>query len=139
MKKPLCIGALALPVITTFLAAAPVQAQTQPLPTGIQRTALQRHDLTAPGRETVQTRIDFEPGAAFGRHQHPGEELIYVLEGALQYQVDGQPPVTLHAGEVLFIPAGTMHAAKNIGKTKASELATYIVEKGKPILTLAQE
>jgi quercetin dioxygenase-like cupin family protein len=72
------------------------------------------------------------------RHRHPGEEIIYVLEGApLEYQVEGRPPVTLKPGDVLFIPAGTIHAAKNVGNRKGAELATYIVEKGKPLLTEA--
>jgi quercetin dioxygenase-like cupin family protein len=44
--------------------------------------------------------------------------------------------MTLQAGDVLFIPAGTIHAAKNVGSGNAAELATYIVEKGKPILEL---
>src|SRR5712671_2931563 len=99
---------------------------------GIKRTDLQRHDLSAPGREVIQVRVDFEPGAAFGRHTHPGEEIIYVLEGTLEYEIEGKPPATLKAGDVLFIPAGTIHAAKNVGSVKASELATYVLEKGKP-------
>lgn len=102
---------------------------------GIKRTELQRHDLSAPGRESVQVRIDFEPGAAFGQHSHPGEELIYVIEGSLEYEVEGKS-VLLHAGEVLFIPAGTVHAARNNGDITGVELATYIVEKGKPILVM---
>ncbi|HEU4454484.1 MAG TPA: cupin domain-containing protein [Longimicrobium sp.] len=104
--------------------------------TGIRRTELQRHDLSAPGREVVQVRVDFAPGAAFGRHRHPGEEIVNVLEGALEYEVDGKPPVTLRAGGALFIPAGTVHAARNVGRGPGSELATYIVEKGKPIVEL---
>jgi quercetin dioxygenase-like cupin family protein len=105
---------------------------------GIKRTDLQRHNLSAPGREAVQVRVDFEPGAAFGRHTHPGEEIIYVLEGALEYQVEGKPPMTLKAGDVLFIPAGTIHAAKNVGSVTASELATYVVEKDKPLVSLVK-
>jgi quercetin dioxygenase-like cupin family protein len=105
---------------------------------GIKRTDLQRHDLSAPGREAVQVRVDIDPGAAFGKHTHPGEEIIYVLEGSLEYQIEGKPPTTLKAGDVLFIPAGTIHAAKNVGSSTASELATYIVEKGKPLLTLVK-
>jgi quercetin dioxygenase-like cupin family protein len=105
---------------------------------GVKRTDLQRHDLSAPGREAAQVRVDLEPGVAFPRHMHPGEEIIYVLQGSLQYNVDGKPPVTLKAGDVLFVPAGAIHAAKNVGTTTASELATYIVEKGKPLLTLAE-
>lgn len=102
----------------------------------IKRTDLQRYDLSLPGYETVQARIDFGAHTAFGKHSHPGEEVIYVLEGTLEYEVEGKSPVTLKAGEVLFIPAGVVHSAKNNSHEKASELATYIVEKGKPILTL---
>lgn len=105
---------------------------------GIRRVDLQRHDLGVPGFEAVQVRVEFDPGASFGKHSHPGEEIVYVLEGSLEYEVEGKPPVTLGAGEVLFIPAGTIHAAKNVGSVTASELATYIVEKGKPLLTLVE-
>ena len=83
-------------------------------------------------------RVDLAPGVAFGRHSHPGEEIIYVLAGAIEYDVDGKPPVTLKTGDVLFIPAGTVHAAKNVGDVPASELATYIVAKDQPLLTLAK-
>ena len=105
---------------------------------GIKRTDLQRHDLSVPGREAIQVRVDIDPGVAFGKHTHPGEEIIYVLEGLLEYQIEGKPPMTLKAGDVLFIPAGTIHAAKNVGGGTASELATYVVEKGKPLLTLVK-
>src|SRR6202051_4735890 len=80
---------------------------------GTRRTDLQRHDLSIPGHEAVQARVDFSEGAAVGRQTHPGEAIIYVLEGSIEYQLEGQPPVTLKAGEVLFIPAGTIHSAKN--------------------------
>ena len=103
---------------------------------GIKRTDLQQHDLSAPGREVIQVRVDFAPGVAFPPHSHPGEEIVYVIEGLLEYQVDGKPPVTLKAGDVLFIPAGTIHAAKNVGSGNAAELATYVLEKGKPPLEL---
>jgi quercetin dioxygenase-like cupin family protein len=103
---------------------------------GITRVDLQRHDLSAPGREVVQTIVELDPGVTSSRHTHPGEEIVYVLEGApLEYEVEGKPPVTLKPGDVLFIPAGTIHAAKNVGTRKGAELATYIVEKGKPLLT----
>jgi len=101
---------------------------------GVKRTDLQRHDLGAPGREVIQARVELAPGVAFGKHWHPGEEIIYVLEGALEYQVEGRPPVTLRAGDVLFIPARTIHAARNVGRVNGAELATYVVEKGKPLV-----
>lgn len=107
-------------------------------PSGTSRTDLQRHDLSIAGREAIQVRVDFAPGAVAPRHRHPGEELAYVLEGTLQYRLDGKPPVTLKAGDVLFIPAGTLHGAKNVGSGRGAELATYIVEKGKPLVVLAE-
>ena len=103
---------------------------------GIKRTDALRHDLGVPGREVIQVRVDFAPGVAFGKHSHPGAEVAYVLEGTLEYQLEGEPPVTLKAGQALFIPAGTIHAAKNVGTGNAAELATYIVEKGKPLVVL---
>jgi quercetin dioxygenase-like cupin family protein len=105
---------------------------------GVTRNDLQRHDLSVPGREAIQTIVSIAPGVTAPRHSHPGEEIIYVLEGVLEYQLDGQPPVTLKAGDVLFIPAGVVHSAKNVGSGNGAELATYIVEKGKPLLTLAK-
>jgi quercetin dioxygenase-like cupin family protein len=103
---------------------------------GTKRIDLQRHDLSVPGREVVQTIVELDPGVKSSRHTHPGEEIVYVLEGApLEYEVEGRPSVTLEPGDVLFIPAGTVHAAKNVGNRKGAELATYIVEKGKPLLT----
>ena len=105
---------------------------------GTTRTDLQRHDLSAPGREAVQVRVDFPPGAVAARHSHPGEEIVYVLEGTLEYTLDGKPPVTLKAGQVLFIPAGAIHAARNVGAGNGAELATYIVEKGKPLVVPAK-
>ena len=105
---------------------------------GIKRTDLQRHDLSAPGREVVQVRVDLAAGVEFGRHSHPGEEIVYVIEGALEYALDGKPPVTIKAGGVLFIPAGAVHSAKNVGTTNGAELATYIVEKGKPLVVMAR-
>ena len=103
---------------------------------GTKRIDLQRHDLSVPGREVIQTIVELDPGVMSSMHRHPGEEIVYVLEGApLEYQVEGKPPVTLKPGDVLFIPAGTIHAAKNVGNRKGAELATYIVEKGKPLLT----
>lgn len=124
--------------IASLMACAVLAQPARAQQTGIKRTDLQRHDLSASGREAVQVRVDIEPGVAFPRHTHPGEEIIYVLAGSLEYDVEGRPPVTLRAGDVLFVPAGTVHAAKNVGSDTASELATYIVEKGKPLVTLAK-
>jgi quercetin dioxygenase-like cupin family protein len=121
-------------VVMLVVASSAALRVAQSQQSGIARTHLQRHDLSLPGREVVQVRVDFAPGAAFPEHSHPGEEIVYVIEGSLEYQVEGKPPATLEPGEVLFIPAGAIHAAKNVGNSNAAELATYIVEKGKPLV-----
>ena len=108
----------------------------QPRPSGTTRTDLQRHDLSIPGREVLQALVSFAPGSSFPRHKHPGEEIIYVTKGTLEYEVAGKW-VTVKAGEVLFVPDGVVHAARNTGKEPAAELATYVLEKGKPLVVLA--
>jgi quercetin dioxygenase-like cupin family protein len=118
----------------TFLA---LQVAAAPQ-SGTRRTQLQRRDLSAAGREVVQVRVDLDAGVVFGKHSHPGEEIVYVLEGSLEYRLDGNPPATLKAGDVLFIPTGVVHSVKNVGSGNGSELATYVVEKGKPLLTMAR-
>jgi quercetin dioxygenase-like cupin family protein len=132
--KTIRIMVVAMLIVVSGLALHMARAQQ----TGTKRTDLQRHDLSVPGREVIQVRVDFDPGYVSPKHTHPGEEIVYVIEGTLEYQVEGKPPVTLKAGEVLFIPVETIHAAKNVGSGNGAELATYIVEKGKPLLTVVK-
>ena len=125
---------VAMLIVGSALAPDAAQAQ-QP---GTKRTDLQRHDLSAPGREVIQVRVDFDPGYVAPRHTHPGEEIIYVIEGTLEYRIEGQPPATVKPGDVLFVPAGTIHSVKNVGSGNGAELATYVVEKRKPLITLVK-
>ena len=104
----------------------------------VKRIDLQRNDLSIPGREAVQAIVEIAPGTTAAKHSHPGEEIIYVLEGTLVYEIDGRPPIALKAGDVLFIPHGAIHSATNIGSGRGAELATYVVEKGKPLITPAR-
>jgi quercetin dioxygenase-like cupin family protein len=124
--------------LAALIAASTLTPHAAPTQQGIKRTDLQQHDLSIPGREVVQVLVEFAPGVSFPRHSHPGEEIVYVVEGTLEYQLDGEPPVTLKAGEALFIPYGEVHAVRNVGSGSAAELATYIVETGKPLLRAAE-
>jgi quercetin dioxygenase-like cupin family protein len=121
--------------VLTFAAASLAQA---PRPSGTTRTDLQRYALSAPGREILQARVDFAPGSSFPRHKHPGEEIIYVIEGTLEYELPDKGWVTLKKGDVLFVPYGGVHAARNTGTAPAAELATYVLEKGKPLTTFVE-
>jgi quercetin dioxygenase-like cupin family protein len=139
------IMAVALFIVASGLAVHAGRMQ-QP---GFRRTELERHDLSAAGREVVQVRVEFDPGVATPKHTHPGEEIIYVTDGTIEYQVEGQArvraddsarrnPVTVKAGEVFFVPAETVHAAKNTGTVNAAEISTYVVEKGKPLVAVVK-
>jgi quercetin dioxygenase-like cupin family protein/quinol monooxygenase YgiN len=128
--KTIRVIAIAFAIVASGLHA--IHAQQS----GSKRIDLQRHDLSAPGREVIQVRVEFDPGYAAPRHTHPGEEIIYVIQGTLEYDIGGKVS-RVKGGDVLFVPAGVVHTAKNIGNDKAAELATYVVEKGKPLITLA--
>lgn len=117
--------------------AAAALAQAPP-PVGTTRTDLQRYDLSISGREVLQSRVDFAPGSSFPRHRHPGEEIIYVIEGTLEYELPDKGWITLKKGDVLFVPTRGVHAARNTGTAPAAELATYVLEKGKPLTTFAE-
>jgi len=131
------LAAAALLLAATGLALPGARADEVSLG-DIKRTNLLHNDLSIPGREVIQVFVEFPAGVTAVRHSHPGEELVYVTEGALEYRLDGRPPVTVKAGGALFIPNGTSHEVKNVGSAKAGELATYIVEKGKPLLVLSK-
>jgi quercetin dioxygenase-like cupin family protein len=124
------------------LAAAPHGANehVDPLPApafdakGIARTETVRQQYDA-STEAIQVRVDFAPSSSFPAHSHPGVEIAYVLKGSIEYVMDGKT-IRLHAGESLYIPAGAVHSAKNVGSGITSELATYLVETGKPVVVL---
>ena len=105
---------------------------------GLWRTDLHAHELSVPGRTMIQNRVELGPEAPVVRHKHPGEEIIYVMEGKLEYSIDGQEPKTYSAGEALMVPADTVHSVRNAGDGNATELATYVVETGKPFLVVVE-
>ncbi|GLQ97783.1 cupin domain-containing protein [Dyella mobilis] len=133
--KTFIAGSAVFLAIAGFMAPQAGQAQSLQ---GMHRQDLSRHNLSIPGYEEVQARVDLDPGATAPNHKHPGEEIIYVIEGTLTYRLEGRPPVTLKAGDVLFVPAGVVHSATNVGQTEAAELGTYIVPIGKPLVELVK-
>jgi quercetin dioxygenase-like cupin family protein len=104
-----------------------------PAQEGIKRTDVQTANLSVPGREVVQQLVEFQPGVVVEKHTHPGEEVGAILEGTIQLEVAGKPPVTLKAGQGFVVPPNTPHGAKNVNSGVSRLLATYIVEKGKPL------
>lgn len=121
-------------VLALALGGATAAHAEQPL----ERTNLIKNDIDVPGHEVVQVRVDIAAGVLAPNHSHPGEEVAFVLEGTLEYKLEGREPVTLRAGQSLFIPSGVVHSARNVGSGKASELATYIVRKDEALVVPAK-
>lgn len=115
------------------LVAASLVAQNP----GIQRTILQRKDISVPGREAVIARVEIAPGAFAGRHTHPGEEISYILEGEGEILVEGQPTLKVKPGDSFIIPAGAKHDAHNTGAQPLRLVGVYVVDKSQPMATPA--
>jgi quercetin dioxygenase-like cupin family protein len=118
-------------VLAVFIVAASAHGETP----SFKRTELQRHDTSIANREAVMTRGEFGPGTILPRHKHVGEEMGYILEGEVILEVDGKPPVTLKAGDVFFVPSGVVHGGRATTKGPVKVVASYFVEKGKPLAT----
>jgi quercetin dioxygenase-like cupin family protein len=99
----------------------------------IKRTVLQQTDISIPGKEVVSARAEIPAGAAAGLHTHPGDEISYVVSGAVEVIVEGSSR-TYKAGEAFHVPAGKVHDAKASGGPTVV-IANYVIEKGKPATT----
>ena len=129
MKRMLACLAV---IVLAFSGAAFAQA-----PAPIKRTPLQKFDVPGSNYETVIGIAEIVPNVNIGRHTHPGPESGYMLEGEMTLLVEGQPPKPLKAGESYQIPPGAIHDART-GAAGAKVIATYVVEKGKPLASPAQ-
>ena len=137
MPKLLSIGIL----LATLASVNLVNAQQPPAMTqqtqNIKRTPLQKFDVPGTNFETVIGIAEIVPNVSIGRHTHPGPESGYMLEGEMVLMVQGQPDKTVKIWESYQVPAGAVHDAKT-GPQGAKVIATYVVEKGKPLATPAQ-
>ena len=126
-------AACALCAVTGFMASG---AEAQNAATGLKRTVLKRIDGPVAGYETVDVRVEIEPGATIARHTHPGIESGYFISGSVELTVDGEGTKTYAPGEGYQVPAGVPHGGKN-GDQPTVIAATYVVEKGKPLASPA--
>jgi quercetin dioxygenase-like cupin family protein len=126
-----CGMALVVGVALGTVGAQPLRAQQEPV---------RRHDLLSAalealaGREAHMVLVEFEPGAAVARHFHPGDELVYVLEGAISLEIDGQAPIVLNAGDAFHQPPKQVHLGRNVSRTDPARLLViWVVEKGQQV------
>ena len=127
--RPMLAAAFATLCLAAF-------AQSAAPPAGIKRTLLQRTDI-GQNMEMILGMAEIAPGGAAGRHTHPGTETGYIVSGSTSLEIEGEPPRLLKAGDSYLIPYGKVHDAKTVGDAPAKVLATYVVEKGKPLATPA--
>ena len=118
------------------LASPTVMIAQQPT---VQRKVLLQQDLTIPGYQAVLVSVEIPVGGREGRHTHPGSVLVYVEEGALTLDYEGKPTVTYKVGESFYVEPGKVHEGINRGTTPIKAVATFIVEKGKPLTTQEQK
>jgi len=128
-------------VLATLAMAGAAGAQQLPAATQqsatIKRTPLQKFDVPGTKYETVIGIAEIAPNVNIGRHTHPGPESGYMLEGEMVLFVDGQPEKTIRVGESYQVSASAIHDART-GPQGAKVIATYVVEKGKPLASPAQ-
>jgi quercetin dioxygenase-like cupin family protein len=136
MLERILVGAM-LAAIAMGGAASAQQppALTQQAPT-IKRTPLQKFDVPGTNYETVIGMAEIVPNVNIGRHTHPGPESGFMLDGEMVLLIDGQPEKSLKVGESYQIPPGAIHDART-GPRGAKVIATYVVEKGKPLASPA--
>jgi quercetin dioxygenase-like cupin family protein len=122
--------------LSVALVAAAIVGLSAQAP-AFKRTILQQGDLSAPGREAVMALAEFPAGSETGRHTHPGEEISFVEAGPFVLEVDGEAPRTLQTGQVFMVPAGKIHNGHPLPGGTAKVVATYVIEKGKPVTSPA--
>ena len=107
-------------------------------------TQILRNDLQGQGekvQETVVNILEMGPGAAAPWHMHPGaQELLFVYEGDIVLEIQGQGTKTLKAGSIGIIPAEIPHLARNESSSAAAKaLVTHSrAERDKPLTALVQ-
>ena len=123
-----------VPLNATFTAAGP-NAVAVTLRAPIARTPLL--DLAFEGSADKLIHLwvaEIGPGASTGKHAHPTQRFVYVLEGAVTFAVDGQPAQTFHAGEAYQELPGIVHDFSNASATEpARALGVQIAAKGQPL------
>ena len=104
---------------------------------GITHTPLLKSVL--PGTENEEVIVwdtEYAPGVVNPRHVHPAAITFRILSGTGIWQEEGKPPVTLHAADSLFVPAGTIHSHWNPSTSDPLRFLEFIVaekDKGRSV------
>jgi quercetin dioxygenase-like cupin family protein len=117
--------------------SASVQSDAAPAPS-VSRRVLLTQDLQIPNYQTAFVEVIIPAGGREGRHTHPGSAVVHVLEGSLTLDMEGTASKTYQVGETFYIDSGKIHEGINNGNTRVKALASFVVEKGKPLASPVQ-
>ncbi len=101
----------------------------------VKRTELMRTDLEGiEGKQGVVYTADLPPGAVVAKHYHPGNDFVYILQGSVILEREGEPPVTFGPGQVFHNVPKRVHSVKNASTTDGARLLVFqLPEKGQPL------
>jgi quercetin dioxygenase-like cupin family protein len=126
-------------VVSAFAAVAASVSDAAPAAApNVERKMLLQQDLSIPNYSTALVEVTIPGGGREGRHTHPGSAVVYVQQGALTLAMEGVPEKTYQVGESFYIPTGKIHEGINNGSTTAKAIASFVVEKGKPLASPVQ-
>jgi quercetin dioxygenase-like cupin family protein len=118
-----------------LLGSGAMCAQAADAPAAAVVTPLLQKDLTGiPNKEGTMITVQYLPGGSSLPHRHDAHVFVYVLEGSVKMQVDGQPAVTLTAGQTFYENPGDVHrVSANASATQPAKILVFMVkDKDKP-------
>ena len=80
------------------------------------------------GDKTMMTFFEFEPNAVIPSHKHPHEQITYIIEGEMEFTVEGETKI-LKAGDGVVILSNQEHSAKILNKQTKAVDAWYPIRK----------
>jgi len=94
----------------------------------------------AAGKEAIMLTVEYAPGVSEPVHRHNAQAFVFVLEGSVVMQVQGQAPVTLRPGETFYEGTDDVHlVGRNASQTKRARFVVFLVKnKGAPVALPAQ-
>jgi len=127
------IGVFAAAVSFSMILVSFVNAQ-QGVPKQVRRlplkhTVIHRMDLAGlEGKQGALVEVQYAPGAGDKKHYHSGYLFTYIVEGSVIWEVEGQPPVTLKAGDAFYDPPKRVHNHRNASTAQPAKFVAFFIE-----------
>ena len=129
--RTLAAGAVLMTCLLTHAAGSSEQVKNA----AVVHPLLTRELPQIPGKEVVMLTVSYLPGGASLPHRHDAEVFVYVLEGSVVMQIDGQETVTLGAGQTFHEGPTDIHRqSANASATQPAKFLVFIIkDKDKPV------